>query len=91
MTFSMGGANCPWCGYVTTDSTGIGDARVPGDGDVSICIECAGVSQFRLTPFGLTLVKPAEADVASIMADTNVRLTVEAIRMVQRRQMGGDE
>lgn len=41
------GGRCPECGYqLDGASTLLGDARPPGPGDFSVCIECMAVLRF---------------------------------------------
>ena len=37
---------CPSCGYVMELTTGVCGARVPADGDVSVCLNCGHLSLF---------------------------------------------
>lgn len=52
---------CPHCGYVVECATAVGHSKQAGPGSVTVCIKCAGVSEYTPT---MTLVPfdPAKLD-----------------------------
>lgn len=73
--------NCPACGRRLSGNTGIGHDHQPKAGDVTVCIYCAQVHEYRedlsLRPIDLSDV------------DADIRSTVEdVVRAVHRRLAG---
>lgn len=71
---------CPHCAYEPDSHTQIRveDPGVPEDGDISLCINCAGISVFN----GNDLRPPTEDEYESFLMDRDVIDGVAAIRFM---------
>jgi len=66
LTTEYAPTTCPHCGYVVECATSMQDMNAPRPGCVTVCIKCAGVSQFTptmsLIPFDARKLDPEAAE-----------------------------
>lgn len=60
---------CPHCGYKVDHATSLQGKHTPAPGSVTVCIKCAGVSQYTetmdLASFDPALLDPEAADLVA--------------------------
>lgn len=69
-------ATCPHCGKGNDTSQPVGRPVLPSVGDVSICIECGGLSIFTAT----VPRKPDAGELEALLADRRIVEAMSAIR-----------
>lgn len=83
-------AQCPFCGRMNELATPTGDATVPHDGAVSLCIKCGEWAVFQGTDT-LTLRKPTDDEYTDFAKDKHmIKARAIWVRMNQEREMGED-
>lgn len=74
--------HCPHCGHKHDAATNLEAPRAPGQGDVSICLECGGIAVFDADPLRLRLPTPDEqAQLESNQAVVSAQLVIVAMGM----------
>lgn len=69
---------CPYCGYEMDSSAGAFQDSEPKEGDVSLCISCAGILVFNEQ---LQAVQPSQKEAEEIAAMPDVILARLSIEM----------
>lgn len=76
---------CPLCGYTIDAASGTpGVDRRPHAGDVSICMQCAGILEFAEGDNGLRIVLPELAEMREYITSTEMiraRMAVLAVNL----------
>ncbi|MCY4471141.1 MAG: hypothetical protein OXC08_20690 [Thiotrichales bacterium] len=73
---------CPWCGKVQDRASNAdGKAGAPEEGDVSVCIRCAGACVFDAK---LKLRKATGGELAELRANPAFRKAQWAVRQLER-------
>jgi len=63
---------------------GLDGSKVPNDGSVTVCFNCAKVSMFQQTAFGLRIRMLSEDEVGPVMGDAVVQRAVQALLEFRR-------
>ncbi len=85
-TVDLKGNSCTACGYRFEAATGFRHQRVPKDGDVSICIECANVDIFQIAADGtISLRKPTPDE--QVTLDHDQAITDARAAIILRRDL----
>ena len=85
MSINHTNVTCPMCSYSMNMSTNLTDARsMISEGDLSICVKCGGVSQFRTSP-KLTLVPLTREVYEKLPAETkhSLQYVAEQVALIR--------
>ena len=78
-------APCSHCGYENTCASNLDDpSSVPSEGDISLCIKCAGFSVF--TGESIKVRKPTEDELREIESDVDMVMLQGAVKIATERE-----
>lgn len=79
-------ATCPECGYLFDAATGLGHARTPDEGAVSLCLACGALGIYTRVLGALTVRPTTPAEHDDLIADPRIRQALA----VRARTIGDD-
>jgi hypothetical protein len=73
---------CLHCGKPNDASTSTGQGELPGDGDISLCIDCGAIAFFDFQAGNLRA--PNEVEMVALLKDPNVQRALLALKRLPK-------